>query len=135
MTNFAFSSLAENKSTLKAIGQRMQKVLKTHKSAFGLINEGDKEGAKTALTKDKYKYHPDLLTRSRSYRVNVDKLQRCKLLTSLIGCKIFQPRKNFNHDFFLFSRNPKHGKGFFSMAQFLIGGRGTPVPIDRMLSV
>ena len=40
MINFAFSSLAENKSTLKAIGQRMQKVLKTHKSAFGLINEG-----------------------------------------------------------------------------------------------
>ena len=101
MINFAFSSLAENKSTLKAIGQRMQKVLKTHKSAFGPINEGDKEGAKTALTKDKYKYHPDLLTRSRSYRVNVDKLQRCKLLTSLIGCKIFQPR-NFQLIYCLF---------------------------------
>ena len=116
MINFAFSSLVENKSTLKAIGQRMQKVLKTHKSAFGLINEGDKEGAKTALTKDKYKYHPDLLTRSRSYRVNVDKLQRCKLLTSLIGCKIFQ---------FPFSSNPKQGKElliaeFFSMTQCLI---------------
>ena len=101
MVSFTFSSLAENKSTLKAIGQRMQKVLKTHKSAFGPINEGDKEGAKTALTKDKYKYHPDLLTRSRSYRVNVDKLQRCKLLTSLIGCKIFQPR-NFQLIYCLF---------------------------------
>ena len=102
--NLLFQVLPVNKSTLKAIGQRMQKVLKTHKSAFGLINEGDKEGAKTALTKDRYKYHPDLLTRSRSYRVNVDKLQRCKLLKSLIGCKIFQPQK-FQSIFFLFFFN------------------------------
>ena len=40
--------------------------------------------AKAALFSQKYKYNPDLLSRSRNYRVNVEKLQKCKLLTSLL---------------------------------------------------